>query len=127
MTLQPWLAVGIGGALGSMVRHGVNVTVARILGHPSYVSTLMINVLGCGVIGLLAGQLAAGRVAMSPTMRLFVFVGVLGGFTTFSSFGLETFGLLQNGRTSAAILNVAIQVTVGLAAVAGGYALGQRL
>jgi CrcB protein len=122
-----WFAVGLGGALGSLVRHAVNVATTRLVGHPSYASTLIVNVVGCAVIGLLAGQVAAGRLDLSQTMRLFVFVGVLGGFTTFSSFGLDTLTLVQAGRHYAAAVNVIVQVVVGLLAVAAGYAVGQRL
>jgi CrcB protein len=122
-----WLVVAVGGALGSIARHGANVVVARSLGQASYASTLTVNLIGCAIIGGLAGQLAAGRLAMSPSMRLFVFVGLLGGFTTFSSFGLDTFTLAREGRHYAAACNVVIQVAVGLLAVAGGFALGQRL
>ena len=118
--------IGIGGAIGSVVRHAVNLVVARSLGHPSYVSTLAVNVIGCAIIGLLAGQLAVGRLTMSPSMRLFIFVGLLGGFTTFSSFGLDTFVLAREGRHSAAAFNVVTQVGVGLLAVAGGFAVGHR-
>lgn len=63
---------------------------------------------------------------MSQSMRLFVFVGVLGGFTTFSSFGLDTFTPAQEGRHYAAAFNVVAQMAVGLLAVAGGFALGHR-
>ena len=90
-------------------------------------STLAVNVIGCAIIGLLAGQLAIGRLTMSASMRLFVFVGLLGGFTTFSSFGLDTFALVREGRHYAAVFNVATQVTLGLLAVAGGFALGHRV
>jgi fluoride exporter len=124
--LPPWVIVGIGGALGSVVRHAVNLVVTRSLGHPSYVSTLAVNVIGCAIIGLLAGQLAVGRLTMSPSMRLFIFVGLLGGFTTFSSFGLDTFTLAREGRHYAAAFNVATQVAVGLLALAGGFAMGHR-
>ena len=113
--------------MGSLVRHAVNVAAARLLGHPSYMSTLIVNVMGCATIGLLAGQVAVGRLDWSPATRLFVFVGILGGFTTFSSFGLDTFSLMQGGRHYAAAFNVAVQVVVGLLAVAAGYAFGQRV
>jgi fluoride exporter len=122
-----WIAVGVGGALGSLVRHAVNVATTRLVGHPSYTSTLIVNVVGCAIIGLLAGQVAAGRLDISPTMRLFVFVGVLGGFTTFSSFGLDTLTLVQAGRHYAATFNVIVQLVVGLLAVSAGHAVGQRL
>lgn len=125
--LPPWLVVGIGGAIGSIARHAVNLGVARSLGQPSFASTLIVNILGCGIIGLLAGQVTAGRLTMSPSLRLFVFVGLLGGFTTFSSLGLDTFTLVREGRVYAAACNVAIQLGVGLLAVAGGFAFGQRM
>lgn len=124
--LQSALAVALGGALGSVARHGVNIAVTRTLGHPSYISTVIVNVIGCAVIGLLAGQIATGRLLVSPTMRLFLTVGVLGGFTTFSSFGLDTLTLVQAGRYQTAAVNVIVQLTVGLLAVAGGFALAHR-
>jgi fluoride exporter len=120
-----WLAVGMGGALGSLVRHGVNVLVARRAGQAVPYATLAVNLVGCAVIGLLAGLLASHRLSMTPTVRLFVFVGILGGFTTFSSFGLDTFTLAREGRLATATWNVAVQVIGGVAAVAGGYFLGR--
>jgi CrcB protein len=121
-----WLIVGAGGAVGSMARHGVNVIVARLAGHATPYATLLVNVAGCAVIGLLAGFIAGGRLAMAPTTRLFVFVGVLGGFTTFSSFGLDTLTLAREGRHVAAACNVAAQVVLGLGAVAAGYFLALK-
>jgi CrcB protein len=120
-----WLAVALGGAIGSMARHGVNVVVAR-LGQSVPYATVAVNLVGCAVIGILAGLIASARLSMTPTARLFVFVGVLGGFTTFSSFGLDTFTLAREGRHAAALGNVAIQVILGLAAVAGGYFVGLK-
>lgn len=118
--------VGIGGALGSMARHGVNVMIARVGAQANPYATLVVNVTGCAVIGVLAGLLAGGRLSMSSTTRLFVFVGILGGFTTFSSFGLGTLTLSHQGRHAAAAWNVAAQVVLGLAAVAGGYFVGLK-
>jgi CrcB protein len=125
--MQSWLAVGVGGALGSLARHGVNVIVSRRLGQAVPYATFAVNVSGCAVIGLLAGLLAGQRLAMTPTMRTFVFVGILGGFTTFSSFGLDTLVLVREGRQLAAAVNVAGQVVLGLAAVLAGYAAGVRI
>jgi CrcB protein len=119
-----WIAVGFGGALGSVARHGVNIIVARWLGSPVPYATLAVNLLGCAAIGLLAGGVASERLSMTPTARVFVFVGILGGFTTFSSFGLDTLTLVRTGRVAAALGNVAAQVGVGLAAVAIGYWTG---
>jgi fluoride exporter len=121
-----WLAIGVCGALGSMARHAVNVVMTRLGAHTTPLATLLVNVTGCAAIGVLAGLLASGRLTMSPTMRLFVFVGILGGFTTFSSFGLDTLTLAHQGRHGAAAWNVAVQVVVGLAAVAGGYFVGLK-
>jgi fluoride exporter len=120
------VAVGLGGALGSMARHGVSVVVTRFGGHATPWSTLIVNVAGCAAIGVLAGLVASGRLAMAPATRVFVFVGILGGFTTFSSFGFDTFTLVREGRPAAAAVNVVAQVLIGLAAVAGGYFLGLK-
>jgi fluoride exporter len=120
------LLVGAGGALGSMARHGV--AIARI--SPSRVvpyATMTVNLAGCLVIGILAGLIASHRLTMTPALRAFVFVGVLGGFTTFSSFGLDTFTLAHGGHTGDAVVNAAIQVAAGCALVAAGYAAGARV
>jgi len=121
-----WLAIAAGGALGSVLRHGMNGIVAHALGRPTPYATLSVNVLGCLAIGVLAGLLAAGRVQMTGGQRAFVFVGVLGGFTTYSTFGLDTFTLANTGRAAAAFWNVAAHVVVGLGAVYAGFALGIR-
>ena len=122
-----WIAAGVGGGLGWLARHGMNTLVARRSAHPVPYATLIVNVAGCAVIGVLAGLLASQRISMGPVMRVFVFVGILGGFTTFSSFGLDTFTLARAGRMAAPCWNVAIPVGIGLPAVAGGYALGLAL
>ena len=121
-----WLAVGIGGALGSIARHAVNVTVNRLLGGPVPYATAIVNIVGCFVIGLLAGLIASTSLRVGDTTRAFVFVGVLGGFTTFSSFGLDTLVLVRGGAVGTAVANVAIQVGVGLASVFAGYWVAHR-
>jgi len=80
------------------------------------VGTLAVNVFGCLVIGFLGG-IAEQRRVFDPEFRLFVFVGILGGFTTFSAFAYETASLAQDGRLPGALLNIALQVMIGLAAV----------
>ena len=120
-----WIAVGIGGALGSMARHGVNQMVhSYFLASRFPHGVAVVNLLGCLVIGVLAGLLAAERIAMPIHWREFVFVGLLGGFTTFSSFGLDTFTLVRAGATGAAMANVVVHVGGGVAAVTIGYWLG---
>jgi CrcB protein len=119
-----WIAVGVGGALGSLARHWVNLEVARRLEQSVPNATFVVNVIGCLVIGALAGRIAGGRLHLSPELRTFLFVGVLGGFTTFSSFGLDTFTLVQGGNHAAAAWNVLGQLTLGLVAVWLGFRLG---
>jgi CrcB protein len=119
-----WIAVALGGALGSVARHWVNTEVAHRLERPVPWATFIVNVVGCAVIGALAGRVAAGRLHLTPAMRTFVFVGILGGFTTFSSFGLDTFTLGHGGEHAAAFWNVVGQVGLGLGAVWLGFNLG---
>src|SRR5262245_50821040 len=121
-----WMAVGLGGALGSMARHGVNVVTTSWLGRPGPLATAVANLAGCAVIGFLAGSIASGRLPMSASMRAFVFVGILGGFTTFSSFGLDTLTLARQGSAPMAVLNVAGQVGLGLLAVFTCYGFAAR-
>ena len=122
-----WLAVGAGGALGSMARHGVNVVFVHVLGRAIPYATAAVNIAGAAAIGVLAALIAAGRLEWSNEMRTFVFVGILGGFTTFSSFMLDTFTLGHGGDQALAFWNVALQTALGLAAVWGGYRIGLTL
>lgn len=118
--------VGVGGALGAMARHGIGAAIARV--SPDRVvpyATMTVNLVGCFVIGLLAGLAVSHRITLTPALRAFVFVGVLGGFTTFSSFGLDTFTLVQTGRAGAGALNAIVQVAAGCGLVAAGYAAGR--
>jgi len=119
-----WLAVALGGALGSLARHAVNIVFGHVLGRPIPYATAAVNIAGAAIIGLLAGLLAAGRLNLSPAARTFVFVGVLGGFTTFSSFMLDTLTLSTGVEQGLAAANVIGQTAVGVAAVWAGYHLG---
>jgi CrcB protein len=121
--VSTWIAVAVGGALGSVARHWVNLTIAHRLERAVPYATFTVNVVGCIIIGALAGTIARGRIHMSPLVRTFLFVGVLGGFTTFSSFGLDTFTLAHGGEHTAAFWNVVGQVGLGL----GGVYLGFQL
>lgn len=125
--MQLWIAVAVGGALGSVARHAVNRWVHLewpLLRFP--LATVVVNVVGCAVIGVLAGLVATGRLPMRPVWREFAFVGVLGGFTTFSTFGLDTLTLIRTGDTGQAAANVALQVGCGLAAVYAGFVIVER-
>jgi fluoride exporter len=119
-----WIAVAVGGALGSMARHWVNLEISHRAERTVPWATLTVNIIGCLVIGLLAGRVASGRLHLTPFARTFVFVGVLGGFTTFSSFGLDTFTLGHGGQHGAAVWNVLGQLSLGLGGVWLGYYLG---
>lgn len=118
-----WIAVALGGALGSLARHFVNIEIAHRL-ERAFWATFIVNVAGCVTIGLLAGRIASGRLPLTPLARTFVFVGVLGGFTTFSTFGLDTFTLGHGGQHQAAAWNIIGQVTLGVGGVWLGYYLG---
>lgn len=122
-----WLAIAAGGALGSVARHGINVLIHGrwpMMRFP--LATLIVNVLGCLIIGLLAGLVMSERIVLRFSWREFLFVGILGGFTTFSTFGLDTVTLVRGHSTNAALLNVGAQVVLGLLAVRLGMFVGTR-
>lgn len=120
--MVPALLVALGGAIGSVGRFKVSEWVlASQPGWKFPIGTFVVNVAGCLTIGLLAG-LAERPGGMSTEARLLLFTGLVGGFTTFSAFGLETFTLLRRGDALIAFSYVALSVIVGLAAVALGFA-----
>ena len=120
-----WIAIAVGGALGAVARHAVNHLVhSHWLSLRFPLGIVIVNVAGCFIIGLLAGLLAANRITLPLQWREFVFVGLLGGFTTFSTFGLDTFVLARSHSVGAAALNVGAQVIGGLLAVWLGYVAG---
>ena len=119
--------VGVGSFLGGILRYGLSTWVHRVLDNPWFpYGTLTVNVLGCLVIGFLAG-LAETRIALTSETRLFLFVGILGGFTTFSSFALETFSLARDTQNIAALINVGLQLILGLLAVWSGNILAHAM
>ena len=119
-----WLLIGLGGALGSVARHVLNhVIQQRNIAGTFPLGIFLINVLGSAAIGLFAGLVTSGRVSVSPELRTFVIVGILGGFTTFSSFSFDTLALIRAGRIEAALMNAVGQVVLSLIAVWMGYRL----
>ena len=119
------LLVGLGGGLGAIIRYLVGEFVARRWSGLSFpVATMSVNILGCLLLGILVGVVEASD-RISAETRVFLFIGLLGGFTTFSSFGAETFSLLTDGRTALAVLNVIVQVVVGVLAVWAGVVLAR--
>ena len=116
-TILGLLAVGAGGFAGAVLRYCIGLAAHRIPGgaHFPY-GTLLVNVLGCFAIGILGGMVEA-REAFGPDGRLFLFVGLLGGFTTFSSFGYETAQLFRSEGSVLALLNIGLHLVLGLVAV----------
>lgn len=120
MTTSQILLVGVGGGLGAIGRALLATSLAsRGGGFP--VGTLVVNLLGCGVAGLLAGWLMRDDVQASVNLRLFLFTGLLGGFTTFSAFGLETVTLLRRGDVGPAVAYVLCSLIGGVAILAVGW------
>lgn len=121
------LLVGAGGFLGSILRYLASGWVQQWLQTASFpFGTLAVNVLGCLVIGFLS-QLADARGVFTPETRALVFVGVLGGFTTFSTFSDETFNLLRDNEVIPALANLSAHIVLGLGAVWLGRALAYWL
>jgi len=116
------LLVGSGGFVGSVLRYTVSGLVHRLLGATFPYGTLSVNIIGCLVIGLLDG-LTESRQVIGPELRLFLFLGLLGGFTTFSSFGYELFQMARDGEQAKVIASIGLHVVAGLAAVYLGYVL----
>lgn len=119
-----WIALG--GGLGSVARYLLAGWTQNLTRGTFPVGTLVVNVLGCFVIGLLAVA-AADPIRLRPELRVALLVGVLGGFTTFSTFGVETFALANERQYLHAAGNILASVALGLIAVWLGYRLGERL
>lgn len=121
--MNTMLWVGAGGFLGSVLRYLVAGYVQRIsesIGFPY--GTLAVNVIGCFCIGFLSEMSTMRGVLSAETRALFI-TGTLGGFTTFSTFSLETMNLLRDGQTTLALLNMGASLAIGLGAVWSGYTL----
>ena len=113
--------VGLGGFIGSIGRYLASGAVHQIFPSIYFpIGTAVVNILGCFLIGILTG-LAELRNLFSPEMRTFLLFGLLGGFTTFSTFGHETVALMRDGEFLPAVGNVLIQVIIGLSGVWLGF------
>ena len=120
------LLIGLAGFIGTLGRYWMAELIAKRYGGTFPAGTLMVNLVGCFLVGLLF-YLLEERFLVNHIARAAVLIGFLGGFTTFSSFGLETFSLLQNGAFGLAILNVTASNLVGLLLVWAGYTLARML
>ena len=120
------LLVGAGGFVGSILRFGVGGLTYRLLPAATMpYGTLVVNVVGCLAIGILGGVGDARQIAATE-VRLFLFIGLLGGFTTFSAFGYETLALVRAAEPLRAALNVGLHIVLGLSAVWLGYGVGNQ-
>ncbi len=123
LTLWKILAIGGGGFIGAVARYLLSTTIQHTVKPEQFpIGIFVVNIVGCFLIGLLAGLFEL-KSWMNVELRLFVFVGLLGGFTTFSTYINDTFILGKEGEFIAALLNVGGQVVVGLLFVWLGYQL----
>lgn len=121
--MTPLLLVGLGGFLGSVARYLLSSLVTQWSGAPRFpAATLVVNLVGCLAIGALSG-VATRTALLTAPLRLFLFTGVLGGFTTFSAFGYETFLLGKDSFNALALMNIAAQIVLGVGAVWLGHTL----
>lgn len=121
------LLVGCGGFIGSVLRYAISGFVHHWIKRDDLpFGTLVVNVVGCLFIGLLS-QLAEARSALTPETRAFVIIGILGGFTTYSSFANETVNLGRDGQATFALGNIAAQLILGLGAVWLGRIIGHKI
>jgi CrcB protein len=118
------VAIALGAAIGANLRYGLSTWAAQRLGATWPYGTFIVNVLGCLAIGVLL-TLAATRLTLSEPLRLFLVTGLLGGFTTFSTFGYESFTLITRGDWLGAGLYIGGSMIVGLAAVFLGASLAR--
>ena len=119
------ISVAAGGALGASARYLLGLWLVSEANRVSW-AILSTNVLGCFLIGLVAG-LVSHRVELSPAMQLFLGTGVLGGFTTFSAFSLNTLAIAESGDTMLAAGNVALNVVGSLLAVVVGSSIARLI
>ena len=117
------LIVAVTGGLGSVARYLLSTGVQSRTWRALPLGTFCVNVVGCFIAGIAVAAFAA-RSPVREEYRLAVLTGFLGGFTTFSAFGVETFALMRSGRAGAAALNVTASIALGLCGVWLGYKLG---
>ncbi len=120
------VAVGLGGFLGAVLRYGASRLVAERFDGSLPLATLVVNVVGCLAIGAVWGW-SEGEHELSEPVRLFLTVGLLGGLTTFSTFGFETVSLLRDGEHGTAFASLALNLFLGLGGVVLGRLLGRLL
>jgi CrcB protein len=122
--MQNFIAVAIGGATGSILRYGVILLTVRTLGAMPYYATLAVNLLGCLVMGFFAETVLV-KANLPESVKLLATTGLLGGFTTFSSFAFDTGRMLNEGMSATALVYVLVSVTGGIALFFVGLSLAK--
>ena len=120
------IIIAVAGSVGTLLRYWLSGFVARKYGETFPWGTMTVNLIGCFVTGLVF-FLAEERFLLSPTARTVILIGLLGGFTTFSSYGLQTFTLLRDGEFGLGLLNIVMSNVLGLFMVWIGFLLGKVL
>lgn len=121
--MYPYLLVAVGGAIGSVARYGAGVLVGQAWKDSFPLATMLINIVGSAAMGLFIGYITRFTPSWQADARLFVAVGILGGFTTFSSFSLDAIAMLERGDVGQALLYILVSVIIGIAALYGGLVL----
>ena len=116
------ILIGLAGLAGTLLRYWIAEFVTRRSGETFPWGTLVVNIVGCLLAGAIF-SLTENRLLISPAFRTVILVGLLGGFTTFSAYGLQTFMLLRDGQIAMATLNVVVSNVVGILMVWVGYGL----
>jgi fluoride exporter len=124
--MQKTLFIALAGLTGTLLRYWLSGLVARQQGESFPWGTMAVNLVGCFLAGIVF-HLAEERLVLSPNARTIILIGLLGGFTTFSSYGLQTFSLLREGQIGLATLNVAASNVLGLVMVWIGYVVFRAL
>lgn len=124
--MQKTILVGVAGLAGTLLRYWLSGLVARQYGETFPWGTLVVNLVGCFLAGAVF-YVTEERFLISPTLRTVIMIGFLGGFTTFSSYGLQTFTLLRDGEVGWAAINIAASNVFGLLMVWTGYVVSKAL
>ena len=111
--------VGFGGFIGSILRYSLYILTSNILGYTSPIATIFVNIIGCFLIGF-AYQLFNAHLIISENLRLFIMIGLLGGFTTFSAFSIDALLVYQNSGKILAIAYVVLSIILSLLATLTG-------
>ena len=124
--MQKTILIALAGLIGTLLRYWLSGVVARQYGETFPWGTMAVNLIGCFVTGAVF-YLTEERFLVNPAVRSVILIGLLGGFTTFSSYGLQTFTLLRDGEFGLAALNIATSNVFGLLMVWAGYVLSKAV